>query len=238
MSADEDGRGNNESKVSLRARLSDFKQRLQSPVVSREDLYELLLAPLDLLGIVPTDLPAHLVKYAVWKDCNEEDRQKIHTAHAWISDVQKVLIEEVMVDWNEEIQKMPWLLEAWFAPVSRTIEAEGSKLTANAGTMYIASLSTFTAILSAASLNHGSSASSSTPLAIALPAVSISLLERVLVLFCKGLSLKGVIESLQTYHTKTKRDIIWTTVIRELASLPERVANGWSGKGPLELERR
>jgi hypothetical protein len=73
---------------------------------------------------------------------------------------------------------------------------------------------------------------------LALPAEAVSLVDRVLILFSRNLSLRAIADSLERFHTQNKRDIIWTTVIREVTSLPERVANATKGGGPPEVERR
>lgn len=241
MSTDEGTSSQDKGPLTLRERQSEIKKRLESPIASKKELYTLLASPLLLLQI---QVPDQWAKYAIWENHQKEaDRKAAQVGTVWISDIQKLLLEKVLIDWKDEIEEsLPSILQVWFAPVSDNTSAATLHdfNTVNTGSFYVATLSTISAILSSASLkyNHASSSSSHrSPLEAALPAAAVRLVYKVLDLFSTNFSLCSIEENLQTYQTSTKRSIIWSDVVRELTSLPERVANATMGRVPQGLER-
>jgi hypothetical protein len=230
----DDGGGGQEGEVqSVRARQAEIKQRLQSSISSPDELWELILAPLDLLGVVPSNIPLRLCKYAVWHDCNDEDRRAALRSVSWISDMQRLLLEKVLIDWSEVVQKeemMHIILQQWFAP----------NASSQAGSIYIASLATLTSVLSDMQIANGEAAASlQSPHNVAnTPVTTASMVASILHLFTANVTLGAVLQNLDVHQSQAKKGIIWNDFIRELVSLPDRVANATKGRSPPELERR
>ncbi|UZJ55453.1 hypothetical protein CBS101457_004773 [Exobasidium rhododendri] len=216
----------------LKTRHAEIKQKLQSPIPSEDELWNLVLAPLDLLQIVPSNLPLRLRKHAVWPASSEGDQRTAQRNIVWITDIQKILLEKVFIDWNDVLQAegvLHMLLQQWFTPDASP----------QAGSIYIATLSTISTTLSKAQAGQRLI---SKPIQGSDPGLGLSAgtasIATILRIFIANFSLGAVLQNLELYQSEGRRDVIWKDVLRDLISLPDRVANAYEGKGPHELERR
>ena len=215
----EDGGGQGDGVGDVRGRMAATKKSLQSPITSYTHILDLLLAPLELLQVLPPS--AMHLEHAKWPEDSDEDRRRVQANTAWIADVQVLLLERVLVDWQDSIdeeQLLP-LCFAWFVPTHGPLPAIGSVL--------LATLTTLTSVLPSLSKQSATPASPYT----------VRLVNSILPFFATNFSLRAVVESLQVHQPQGKRDIMWTSAVRQFVSLPERVANVTEGGGPQELER-
>lgn len=214
---------------SPRSNVQRYRQLLSDPIESEDTLLNLLLAPLDLLGLVPRDLPAHVVHaHASWDNLNLGDGQSIlesQNVHHWIAEVQVVLLEKVFNDWQDVLENkgLYWsILRQWLVP---------DPVNNNAGAVQIASLEVLTLQVS----KHMSARTS--PNATSAGSTRTTL-GRALTLFFERVSLKCTSMYVSECVPLSQRALVWTDILRHFVSAPDRIANMYSGQIPETLTKR
>lgn len=247
-----------------------FIQQLSSPIPSISTLAALLLAPLDSVSLLS---PSLRHKYL---DSQSHSFNPQGFKPSFITDVQKLIIEKILADWNEvlseedrkvkkkrgkskqleglqdsdeDLSLLEIILQLWFYPTSRedfgldsktlqnsdqTSSSSGQAKRDSKAKICVSSLRVCSSLLSRRVVTSKTSVEKNSS---SLHPSSSKYLIEILVQYQSRVHLGLLLEGAFSEKNKAQQKLTWEDTVKNLVSLPDKVANFTEGKPPDSLER-
>lgn len=213
----------------FRSQVVELRSRYDQPIKDHDALLDLLLGPLDLLGLVPESLNSKISSHAHWIRLHLGPALHAEAIkhYRWIVDVQLALLQRILPDWQERLTQdglLEVLIQQWFVPVKETAQDDA------VGAVLSCSLATFTDLLTSRYANK--------PEASTRPKLrpeTWTLMEKALFGFVQRASIAEMVLHCQTQGSQAHVELAWSDIVRHLLSLPDRIANAYEGKTPDKL---
>lgn len=211
-----------------RTQWQQIRDRLDKPIADEDTLLDLLFAPLNLLGLEVNDADeeqSHIIRpHLQWRklDLGDGLPEEATRSFRWIAEVQSKLLRDIIPDWCAVLERRDLLevvLQQWFSPTSKSKEDS-----AIIGAVQLCSLDTVSVALSDR-LPDASGQGRQRP-------ETWNILQKILLSLVDRLSLLDTAHACQDLVSSNKRQLQWTSFIRQLLSLPDRIANAHEGKFP------
>lgn len=225
---DEVGIDEQDQRSAWRSQWQQIRERFDSQIGNEDELLDLIFAPFDLLGLgleITDGDPLRIVRsHSQWKNLKvghalpEEAKRNFR----WIADIQSKLLNDVIPDWQvvlEQRELLDIILQQWFSPSSRNKNDRRA-----VGAIQICSLDTI--IVALTDQVHDANGQ------LRHRRKSWSILQKILPSLIDQISLLDIEIACQELLPLNKRQLQWTSFIRQLLSLPDRIANAYEGKFP------
>ncbi|PWN34170.1 uncharacterized protein FA14DRAFT_156833 [Meira miltonrushii] len=211
-----------------RTQWQQLRGKLDRPIEDEDALLDLLFAPFDVLGLAiynADDEQSHIIQtHSQWKRLNlgENLPEEAKRNFRWIEDMQSKFLREIIPDWHTVLERRGLLeivLQQWFSPMSINREDR-----ATIGAIQLCALDTVSVALSDR-LPDANGQRRQRP-------ETWNILQKILLSLVDRLSLLSIAHACQDLVSSNKRQLQWTSSIRQLLSLPDRIANAYEGKFP------